>query len=327
MTQIKFDKLSIISGQFFGGRVAFCSIHITFEFFGMENSVFKNCSGVDMGKVALTKVQKTSTFRKMAMGTWKTAKDPSVYGLVEIDLHPTLEKIKEYEIRHKVKITPAHLVGCAVAKCMTSRPEINGMIRFGRLYQRDHVALFYQVNIPGSGHDRIKKANLAGAVLHNAENMSLAQIAQELARKSELVKTDKDEEIKKGMNTVKFIPWQLMGPYLDLVSFLLYGLNLDLSFLGIPKDPFGSVMITNVGGMGIDIAWAPLCPYTRVPLLITVGAIAQKPWVVDGEVKVRPILPLGITLDHRFIDGVHASQMAKEFKEFFAHPEKYFFNH
>lgn len=279
-----------------------------------------------MGKVALTKMSNTSTFRKMAMGTWKTAKDPSVYGLMEIDLLPALEKVKEYEERHQVKITPAHLVGKAIAQCMTSRPEINGMIRFGRLYQRDHVALFYQVNIPGSGHDKVKRANLAGTVIHEAENLSLAQIARELSRKSELVKTDKDIEIKKSMNTTKLIPWQLMGIYLDFVSFLLYGLNLDLSFMGIPKDPFGSVMITNVGGMGIDVAWAPLCPYTRVPFLLTVGAVSQKAWVVNGEVKVRPILPVGVTLDHRFIDGIHASQMAKQCKEIFANPEKYLFN-
>lgn len=279
-----------------------------------------------MGKVALTKVKKTSTFRKMAMGTWKTAKDPSVYGLAEIDMMPALERIKDYEIRHQVKITPAHLVGKAITRSLVSRPELNGMIRFNRLYQRNHVALFYQVNIPGSGHDKIKKANLAGTVLHQAEKMSLANIAKELARKSELVKSDRDQEIKKGMDTIKFIPWQLMGLYLDLVSFLLYGLNLDLTFFGIPKDPFGSVMITNVGGMGIDVAWAPLCPYTRVPLLLTVGAIQQKPWVVDDKVEIRPILPIGITLDHRFIDGVHASQMVKEFKECFANPDKFLFN-
>jgi pyruvate dehydrogenase E2 component (dihydrolipoamide acetyltransferase) len=91
---------------------------------------------------------------------------------------------------------------------------------------------------------------------------------------------------------------------------------------GFPKDPFGSVMITNVGSLGIDVAWAPLCPYTRVPLLLTVGAISEKPWVVDGKVEVRPIMPIAVTFDHRLIDGIHAAQMAKTFKELFADPEK-----
>jgi pyruvate/2-oxoglutarate dehydrogenase complex dihydrolipoamide acyltransferase (E2) component len=39
---------------------------------------------------------------------------------------------------------------------------------------------------------------------------------------------------------------------------------------------------------------------------------------------VRPILPIGVTFDHRLIDGVHAAQMSAEFKKCFAEPAKYF---
>ncbi len=100
--------------------------------------------------------------------------------------------------------------------------------------------------------------------------------------------------------------------------------NFNLGFLGLPRDPFGSVMISNVGGMGINVAWAPLVPYSRVPLLMTLGAITDKAVVENGEVKVRPILPIGVMFDHRLIDGVHAAQMSAEFKKCFAEPAEYF---
>lgn len=275
-----------------------------------------------MGKINLTKVTDTSPFRKIAMGTWKTAKDPSVYGYVEIDMKPVLEKLPEYCQKHGVKVTPAHLVGKATAYCMKQRPEINGLIRGSRIYLRDEVALFYQVNIPAEGDDKIGKATLAGAVVHGAENMSTAQIAQTLQDKASSVRKGKDKELKKNMDVFKWLPWWMSRWYLDLASLLLYGWNLNLTWMGMPKDPFGSVMITNVGSLGIDVAWAPLCPYTRVPLLLTVGAISEKPWVVDGKVEVRPIMPVAVTFDHRMIDGIHAAQMAKTFKELFADPEK-----
>jgi pyruvate/2-oxoglutarate dehydrogenase complex dihydrolipoamide acyltransferase (E2) component len=83
-------------------------------------------------------------------------------------------------------------------------------------------------------------------------------------------------------------------------------------------------MITNVGGMGIDVAWAPLVPYTRVPLLLALGTIRDKAVVENGEVKARPVLSIGVTFDHRLIDGVHAAQMSDEFKQCFADPAKYF---
>lgn len=279
-----------------------------------------------MANVKMKKVVDVSPFRKVAMGTWKTAKDPSVYGYIEIDMSEVLKKLPAYCEKHDIKITPAHLVGRAVSYCMKRRPEINGMIRGSRIYLRDNVALFYQVNIPGEGEDKIKKATLSGAVLHEAEELTTSGIAKALKEKASNIRTGKDKEMKKNMDMFKILPWWIVRYYLDFASWLMYGLNLDLRFLGIPKDPFGSVMITNIGSLGIDVAWAPLCPYTRVPLLLTVGATTEKAVVVDGKVEPRPILPIAVTFDHRLIDGIHASQMAADFKKCFAEPEKYLLN-
>lgn len=279
-----------------------------------------------MPNVELIKPKKMPVFRKIAKGTWKDAKDPTVYGQVQIDMTEVNKHIDAYQQKHGVKITPAHLVGRALCHCMSIRPEINGLLRYNKIYYRKNVALFYQVNIPGEGTEKVKKANLAGAVLHEAEKMTLAGLANSLKERAGKIKTGKDKEMKQNMNLFKLIPWSLTGFYLDFVSWLLYTLNLDLKFLGVPKDPFGSAMITNVGGLGIDMAWAPLVPYSRVPLLLCVGATQEMPWVVDGKVEVRPILPIGVTFDHRMIDGVHAAQMGGEFKKCFAEPEKYLFN-
>ncbi|MCP4914230.1 MAG: 2-oxo acid dehydrogenase subunit E2 [Oligoflexia bacterium] len=275
-----------------------------------------------MRNLPLTKLSDTSPFRKIAMGTWKTAKDPSVYGVLEIDMQPVLDLLPAYQEKHGVKITPAHLVGKAVAHCMKKRPEINGLIRGSRIWLRDKVTLFYQVNIPGEGEDKIKKATLSGITIPGAEDLSTADISNAIKDRATKVRTGKDKEMKKNMGVFKIMPWWFSKYYLNLASFLLYGLNLNLSWLGMPRDPFGSVMITNIGSLGIDLAWAPLCPYTRVPLLLAVGATTQKPWVVDGEIKVRPVMPIAVTFDHRLIDGIHASQMAAEFKRVFANPQE-----
>ena len=279
-----------------------------------------------MGKVNLKRLDDVSPFRKVAMGTWRTAKDPSVYGLAEIDITETLAHLEAYANKHDVKISPAHLVGKAAAYCLQRRPESNAMIRGGRIYLRKHVSLFYQVNIPGEGADKIKKATLSGCTIHHAENLSTAGIARAMAEKVELVRSHKDRELAGNLAAVKKMPWWMTRYYLDIASWLIYGLNMDLSWIGIPKDPFGSIMITNVGSLGIDLAWAPLCPYTRVPLLLTVGLIQAKPWVVDGKVEVRSIMPVCVTFDHRVIDGVHVSQLAYDFKKCFAEPMKYLFH-
>lgn len=279
-----------------------------------------------MGRIKLRPYKNPPLFRKVAMGTWKTAKDPSVYGLLEIDMKPVLDILAEYEKKHGTKITTSHLVGKAIAFCMSKRPEINGMVRNSKLYLRDSVTAFYQINVPGSKENEISEAVLSGATIEHMEKKSVSQISEELRQKASRVKELKDDPISKNMRVFKFLPWWLCQFYLDLSSWLVYGLNINLSFLGIPKDPFGSVMITNVGSLGIDLGFAPLCPYTRVPLILLVGSVQDCPWVVEGSVQVRPILKIGVTFDHRFIDGIHASQMAKDFKKCFSHPEQYLLN-
>jgi hypothetical protein len=177
------------------------------------------------------------------------------------------------------------------------------------------------VNVPGGENDPVGKATLLGLTIDNAENKSIEEIAIELKGKAKRIKAGHENEMTKSVRTLSFVPWQLMKFVLNFTSFLNYDLNLPMQLFGMPKDPFGSVMITNVGSMGVETAWAPLVPYTRVPLLLTVGSIVQRPWVVDGKIEVRPIMRIGCTFDHRFMDGVHAAAMNRLFVKYFEQPE------
>jgi pyruvate dehydrogenase E2 component (dihydrolipoamide acetyltransferase) len=85
-------------------------------------------------------------------------------------------------------------------------------------------------------------------------------------------------------------------------------------------------MITNTGGLGVEKVLAPLIPYSRVPLLVTVGSLTDRAVVIDKKVEVRPCITLGVTFDHRLMDGVHAAHMAKDLKYCFENPEEVLFN-
>jgi 2-oxoglutarate dehydrogenase E2 component (dihydrolipoamide succinyltransferase) len=43
--------------------------------------------------------------------------------------------------------------------------------------------------------------------------------------------------------------------------------------------------------------------------------IQQRPMVVDGEIKIRPMMYLAVTYDHRIIDGREAVQFLVTIKE------------
>jgi pyruvate dehydrogenase E2 component (dihydrolipoamide acetyltransferase) len=276
-------------------------------------------------KTKMTLSKGGSAFRKIAMGSWHKAGDPTVYGLLEIDMTKALEYIKAQEAATGTKLSISHLVGKAAATAMKERPEINGMIRFNRIYLRDTVDIFYQVNIPGNPEDPVGKATLTGVVVREAEKLSAAQIAQELSNKSKAIKGGQQSELTKSLDAMKWVPWTLMRALLNLTSFLNYDVGMNLTWAGMPRDAFGSIMITNIGGMGADTAWAPLVAYSKVPILLTVGQIKQRAWVTEtGTVEARPVARIGVTFDHRFMDGTHAAALQKIFERCFAEPEKYF---
>ncbi|WP_413292908.1 2-oxo acid dehydrogenase subunit E2 [Bdellovibrio sp. HCB185ZH] len=276
-------------------------------------------------KAKMTLSKGGSAFRKIAMGSWHKAGDPTVYGLLEIDMTRALEYMKAQEAATGMKLSISHLVGKAAATAMKERPEINGMIRNNRIYLRDTVDIFYQVNIPGNPEDPVGKATLTGVVVREAEKLSVAQIAQELAGKSKAIKGGEQSELTKSLDAMKWVPWGFMRTLLNLTSYLNYDLGINLTWAGMPRDAFGSIMITNIGGMGADTAWAPLVSYSKVPILLTVGQIKQRAWVTEtGTVEARPVARIGVTFDHRFMDGTHAAALQKIFEKCFAEPEKYF---
>ncbi|QUW17951.1 dihydrolipoamide acetyltransferase family protein [Agrococcus sp. Marseille-Q4369] len=63
----------------------------------------------------------------------------------------------------------------------------------------------------------------------------------------------------------------------------------------------GTFTITNIGVFGMDTGTPILNPGETG--IIALGAIRQKPWVVDGEVRPRWVTTVGGSFDHRAVDG------------------------
>tara|TARA_R110002126_G_scaffold14161_39_gene60229 strand:+ start:44 stop:904 length:861 start_codon:yes stop_codon:yes gene_type:complete len=63
----------------------------------------------------------------------------------------------------------------------------------------------------------------------------------------------------------------------------------------------GTITITNLGSFGVDTG-TPILNPGEVSILV-LGAIKQKPWVVDGEVRPAYVTTVGGSFDHRVVDG------------------------
>jgi pyruvate/2-oxoglutarate dehydrogenase complex dihydrolipoamide acyltransferase (E2) component len=274
-----------------------------------------------MPNLALVKMKDLSSFRKIALGTWRTAYDPSIYGTLTLRMDRALDYIARFRARTGRRLTVSHLMAKASAMALQACPEANAILRWNRIYRRQRIGVFFQVLMTDEGEE---KPDLSGATLYDLERKSLLEIVDEFETKVKLVRERKDPALEKTRGTFQRIPYLLLKPFLKALSFFCYTLNLDLRALGIASDPFGSLMITNVGSLGLDTAYAPLVPFSRVPMLFAIGEATEHVLAENGQVVVGRTMSVNATLDHRVIDGFHAARIAKVLREWMENPDAHF---
>jgi len=81
----------------------------------------------------------------------------------------------------------------------------------------------------------------------------------------------------------------------------------------------GTFSITNFGAIGGEYA-TPIINYPEAAIL-GLGAIKEKPRVVDGEIVPRKVMTISLSIDHRVIDGAEAAGFTNVIKEYLESPE------
>jgi pyruvate/2-oxoglutarate dehydrogenase complex dihydrolipoamide acyltransferase (E2) component len=263
-----------------------------------------------------------STWRKIAMATWRPRKDPMIWATADIEA-PRLLKYIEL-VRHATgqHVTPAHLVGRAAGKVFEALPGVNGRIAFGSFLPSPTIDCFFVISLrtdPVAGAEAVS-TDLSGAVVRRVNEKAPWVIAKELATHAARIRDNNDPQFKRAKAMVNGLPPLLLRPVLDALGFITETLQLPLPFMGVDARPYGSILVSNVGTYGLDSVSAPMPTFCHVPFSIVTGAVTDKVLARGGQAVIRPVLPLTIGLDHRFIDGYQAATMARVFREYLGNP-------
>ena len=269
-----------------------------------------------MPNLKLRRKADLSPFRKIALGTWQTAYDPSVYGSVSLRMERAERYVEEFRRATGRRLTLSHLMAKAAGAALEAMPDANAILRLGRIYLRERIGVFFQVAMEDP---RTGQIDLSGATVYDPEKKTLRDICAELEEKASGVRGGSDKK-ERARSLFRRAPEFAIGPLLDTIGFFGYTLNLDLEKVGVPNDPFGSIMITNIGSLGLEEAYAPLVPYTRVPIVVAMGAVCDVPVVEDGAVIPGRVMKVCATFDHRILDGAHAAIMVRTLREWMEDP-------
>lgn len=87
----------------------------------------------------------------------------------------------------------------------------------------------------------------------------------------------------------------------------------------LPDEQTGSTFtISNLGMYAVDSFTAIINQPNAA--ILSVASAKQTPVVVDGEIKVRPIMKMSLTSDHRLIDGLTAAKFMTDLKALMENP-------
>ncbi|MFB6264249.1 MAG: 2-oxo acid dehydrogenase subunit E2 [Bradymonadaceae bacterium] len=262
-----------------------------------------------------------SLWRKLAVGVWGSPSEPVMTTRIRVRADALIEYVEALDAAVDERVTPTAVFVRALAAFFDRHPDLNvGMVR-NRVVRRSSIDIFCQVAIPGEGDGG---SDLSGVKIEDCEDLDVVQIAGLLDESVGDVRRDGANDVGWFRQLLDVAPDVLKPLLVRSVGWVYYELPVDWEQFGLPADPFGSAMVSNIGSFGLERAYAPLVPVSRAPLVVLPGAINDAPVAEQGAAVVRPVLDVCCTADHRCYDGVHGSRFVRELREMLEEPAEHF---
>ena len=269
-----------------------------------------------MKNIPLGTKQALTTYRKIAIASWRHPRDPSTYSWLDLPVAEAEAFLKTYPSETRPSMT--HFIAKIVANCLEEHPDLNHLLRARALYRRSQTDVFITTLM-----NTARGKDLSGFVLRDVPGRSLGDVARLSDEALGRLRRGEDWETERINAITAKMPVWLLRITMALEDFAHYTLNVSLRRFGLPDDRFGSAIISNFGVLGIDNALVPLSPYCRCPLILGVGRTRPMPVVQNGAVAVAECVTISFTFDHRYADGVHGGLMMRRFQKIFLKPSRY----
>ena len=262
---------------------------------------------VNLAKVTVTGASRVRRRRRIAAASWRAPSSGLIHGFLDLDVTAAEAWWQAFP-----KVSATHVVGCAIARAVAACPDARGRVVGGRILTRETVDIAFVVDREGR--------DLTSTCVRDADQLDPAALARALAGRTRDVRGGRDRELGKASHVAAVFPSGIRRSFLWASGVWTAGLGRPLRPFGLEPHPFGSVLVSSVGMFGLDTGLAPILPYARHAGTAVVGEVTWQARVVGGEIVPRRMLRLGVTLDHRLVDGAQAALMARIVREISEHP-------
>jgi len=258
--------------------------------------------------------QFNTPWRVTAAAIYTTPTDSRVYGTLDIDVTDA-RRFLDKKRNEGVKLTMTHLATTVLARAVAfDVPEMNCFIRRGAVIGRERLDVMVPISVGGD-------AGVTAAIIRDAHARSVSSIAEELREKAAAGRAGDEIKAVKNKYMLNRIPWPLRRPVFLLLKWITVDMGIEIKALGLSANSFGSFVVSDIGSFGLNTGMTALMPAAKVPAVIVLGKVEEKPVVRQGQIEIRTILPLTGTFDHRIVDGMQIGKLARGIKRNFRKPE------
>lgn len=216
-------------------------------------------------------------------------------GLLEMDVTRARVVLRAHREQTGENLSfTAFLIGC-VAKAVSENKAVQAYKHWrGHLVQFEDVDVLAMVEVQAGGGIPV------GHVVRAAQHKTLREIHAEIRSvQNKQARSDEAHLIERMVLIPRF-----------LRRWLLWALMLNPVWVEPMR---GTVVVTAVGMFGKGGGWG--IGLSTHSLGVTVGGIAEKPGVVDGQIAIREYLCITLSFDHEIVDGAPAARFAARLRE------------
>ncbi len=238
----------------------------------------------------------------------------SVYFTQTLDLTRTLPWLEAQAESAGRRVNFLHLFIASAGRMLHDRPRLNRYVAGAGFWQRDGVTI--SVSAKKSLNDGAKVVLLKLPV---EAGDGAVQVAERFSGMLGAGR-EKDTATEKEVDFFLHLPAFVLRPLIKVLQWL-DGLHLLPSAFVDPDPLFTSLVVANLGSVGLDAAYHHLYEWGNCPLFGVIGRIHDRPYQTDdGGTEWRPSVEIKWAFDERVTDGLATAIAMAGFQELVEDP-------
>jgi len=232
----------------------------------------------------------------MADGGRMGLRKHTVHGLLEFDVTRAREIIRQHKAQTGETLSFTAFFLACLGKVIDTSKHMHAYRNWRNqliIFDEVDVNTLFEVDVDG-------QKMIRPHILRGVNKKNFGEIHQEIRN---------FQRTHESSQEAQFIKWFVLLPgFVRRLFFWIFFKNPQLI-----KEFYGTVLVSSVGMFGEGSGWG--IPVPNHTLQLTLGGIASKPVIFEGQLQAREYLSVTVSIDHDIVDGAPAARFTQRLKE------------